>query len=111
MKHEACPSLVYPCMDTEAAAEGCEMHPFFDPPSWRDGFARGYAEGRTDGEHLAAQALRADLLQHLQTLAGDLRLGLRHDMTTPLEAVCAMTHLVEGTQVRVTPRRAGGEWL
>ena len=43
----------YPCLDCEDAAEAHNVHPFFDRPSWREGFQRGYEEGRRDGEHLA----------------------------------------------------------
>ena len=88
-------SVDYPCLDCECAAEAHEVHPFFDLPSWRDGFVMGYENGRVDGEHVAAQTLRADLLQHLQVMACDLRLGLQHDMKTPLGVLQAMEWLIE----------------
>ena len=92
MQTDCTPSGDYPCLDCESAADAHEMHPFYDAPSWREGFARGYEEGRVDGEHLATQALRADLLQHLQQVVCDVRLGLRHDLATPLDVL----HVVEG---------------
>ena len=68
--------------------------------SWREGFARGYEEGRLDGEHLAAQALRSELLGQLSTLTGAVRLGLRHDLETPQAVLQAVARLVEDRQQR-----------
>ena len=77
------------------AADDHEVHPFYDAPSWQEGFARGYEDGRVDGEHLAEKALRADLLEQLSQAAGDLRLGLRHALETPLAAVHWVERLIE----------------
>ena len=74
------------------AAEDHEVYPFFDLPSWREGFARGYEEGLSDGEHVAEKALRSDLLYNLPVMVCDVRLGLRHDLETPLDVL----HAVEG---------------
>ena len=58
MQTDGTPCMDYPCLDCEDAATDHEVHPFYDVPSWREGFARGYEEGRIDGDHLAARALR-----------------------------------------------------
>ena len=90
MQRDCTPSADYPCLDCERAADAHDVHPFFDLPSWQDGFTRGYQDGRIDGEHLAAKALRADLLQHLRAMVSDVRLGLRHDLATPLDVLHAV---------------------
>ena len=95
MQTDCTPSVEYPCLDCECAAEAHEVHPFFDRPSWQEGFARGYEEGRVDGEHLAAQALRSELLYQLQVMESDVRLGLRHDLETPHAVLQAVTWLIE----------------
>ena len=82
-------------MDAERAANAHEVHPFVDLPSWREGFARGYEEGRIDGEHLAKKALRTELLHQLQSMVCDVRLGLRHDLATPLAVLHAVAWLIE----------------
>jgi hypothetical protein len=90
MQTDCRPSADYPCLDCESAADAHEVHPFFDQPSWREGYGRGYEEGRLDGEHLAARALRTALVHHLQQVAGDVRFGLRHDLMTPLDVLQAV---------------------
>jgi hypothetical protein len=90
----------YPCLDCESAADAHDVHPFFDRPSWQDGYARGYVDGRSDGEHLREQALRAQVAQHLRTLECDLRLRLRHDLDTPLEVLQTIARLVEAPTAR-----------
>jgi hypothetical protein len=90
MKHVACPSPDYPCLDCEASANQHDVPQCFDLPSWREGFARGYEEGRLDGAYLATEALRAELVEHLRQVAYDVRLGLRHDLATPLAVVAAL---------------------
>jgi hypothetical protein len=69
--------------------------PCFDLPSWQDGFQRGYSEGDTDGQVRGAQAARAALRDHLRAWAHDTRLGLRHDLGTPLETLRAVLTLVD----------------
>jgi hypothetical protein len=105
MQTECRPSVDYPCLSCEDAAEEHDVHPFFDLPSWQDGYGRGYEEGRLDGEHLAEKALRADLLFRLATMADDLRLGLRHDLETPLEVLHQVARLVEKRLGDACPRR------
>ena len=80
MREQEWPDEGYPCLDCERAADAHEVYPFLTCPAGRTALRRGYEEGRTDGEHLATQALRADLLQHLQQVVCDVRLGLRHDL-------------------------------
>ena len=92
------PSVDYPCLDCKRAAEDHEVHPFFDRPSWQDGYGRGYTDGRIDGEHLVQQALRTDLLQQLQAMAWDVRFGFRYDLETPLGVIRAVTLLIEDRQ-------------
>ena len=87
MQTDCRPGADYPCLDCERAADDHEVHPFYDRPSWEEGFARGYEEGRSDGEHLAEKALRTELLHHLQQVVCDVRLGLRHDLQTPLDVL------------------------
>jgi hypothetical protein len=95
MREEEWPDEGYPCRDCADAADEHEVHPLFDPLSWREGFARGYEEERIDGEHLGHQALRADLLHQLATLVCDVRLGLRHDLGTPQAVLHQVAGLVE----------------
>ena len=95
MQTDASPSVDYLCLDCETAAEAHEVHPFFDVPSWREGFARGYEEGRLDGERVGEQRLRSDLLEHLQVLAWDVRLDLQADLETPLGVIRAVARFVE----------------
>lgn len=89
------PSAEYPCLDCEAAANEHDVHPFFDRPSWQDGYGRGYQEGRLDGERLAALALRTELRSQLGTLRHDLQLHLRHDLETPGAVVATVLQMVQ----------------
>jgi hypothetical protein len=85
----------YPDLVAEEAASKHAVHPFFDLLSWQEGYARGYEDGRGDGEHLSEQALRTKLLSFLDVMAGDLYLTLRHDLETPLDVVHAVALFVE----------------
>lgn len=69
--------------------------PCFDLPSWQDGFRRGYTEGDSDGQVRGAEAERAALRDQLRAWEHDTRLGLRHDLDTPLAALHAVLTLVE----------------
>jgi hypothetical protein len=72
-----------------------EVRQSFDPETWKEGYARGYIDGHLDGEYLGEQALRDRLLRHLARVACDLRLGLQHDMETPLQVLHAIDLLVQ----------------
>ena len=62
---------------------------------WEEGYRRGYLEGYAAGTQCGRQGLLVDLLERLQVLADDVRLGLRPDLETPLEVVQAVLALVE----------------
>ena len=98
MQTDASPSVDYPCLDAEAAAEAHDVHPFYDKPSWREGYARGYEEGRIGGERVGEQRLRSELFSPLQAMACDVCLGLRHDLETPHAVLHAVARLVEDRQ-------------
>jgi hypothetical protein len=51
-----------------------------------DGYAAGYQDGKT--------AYQDWLREDLATLADDLRLGLRHDIETPLDVLTVITVLL-----------------
>ena len=89
MQTDASPSVDYPCLDAEAAAEAHDVHPFMT--SRAGGKATRGEEGRIGGERVGEQRLRSELSPPLQAMACDVCLGLRHDLETPHAAPCGRT--------------------
>ena len=61
--------------------------PVTRPTTENDAFSRGYVEGNLGGRTFWEAQLAVRLLEHLHCLEADVRLGLRHDVATPLDVV------------------------
>lgn len=59
------------------------------------GLDNGYDNGYGVGVGIGERDLRIYLLEELECLGHDLRLGLRHDLTTPLEVLAAVVELIK----------------
>ena len=69
---------------------------------WNLGYSGGYADGHRDGLLEGAEAFQAWLLAELRDLVQDVRLGLRHDVSPPLEVLAAVIEITtEGKPVWV----------
>jgi len=101
MQTECRPSVDYPCLDCEAAAEAHDVHPFFDRPSWQDGFARGHSDGFATGHYGGVRAVCSDLLSHVRCFSIDLHLGLYGDLSQA-QVLHEVTRFVE--QLRAEAR-------
>jgi hypothetical protein len=72
----------------------CSTQLSADQRIWNLGYDQGYREGRIDGQLEGAEGFQAWLLEELVFLVQDVRLGLRHDTETPLEALAMVRQLV-----------------